>query len=131
MRLLAVLALLGAAAFVAWRLTKGPVDDSPRSRRLAELAVAVLTLVMVAAAVYVAHLLGIFSVPLVALLFVPFGLAIRWLLVATRDSRRRGELDRAAAGGGPWARLVLPTLVALAVAVAVLGVIVGGLVGPH
>jgi len=126
--------LLGAtcaAALAVWYLAMGRPHSRLRSRTLAEFAWAVLTLALLAAAVYAAHLLGIFSVPLVALLFVPFGLAIRWLLVATRDSRRRGELDRAAAGGGPWARLVLPTLVALAVVVAVLGVIVGGLVGPH
>jgi hypothetical protein len=131
MRLLAVLALLGAAAFVAWRLTKGPVDDSPRSRRLAELAVAVLTLVMVAAAVYVAHLLGIFSVPLVAVAFVPFGVAARWLLLASRSSRRRRELDARATAFGPRARFPLPMLLVLVVAVAVLGVVVGTIIGPH
>lgn len=131
MRLLAVLALLGAAAFVAWRLTKGRVDDSPRSLRLAELAAAVLTLVMVAAAVYAAHLLGIFSVPLVAVAFVPFGVAARWLLAASRSSRRRRELDGRARSVGPRARFALPMLLVIVVAVAVLGVVVGTIIGPH
>jgi TRAP-type uncharacterized transport system fused permease subunit len=88
-------------------------------------------MVMLAGAVYAAHLLGIFSVPLVAVAFVPFGVVVRWLLLASRDSRRRREVEGTATDVGPWARLALPMLLVLVVAVAVLGVVVGTIIGPH
>jgi hypothetical protein len=131
MRLLALLAVLGATAFAAWRFTTGRLDGSGRSRGLAELSAAVLTLVLLAAAIYAAHLLGIFTVPLVAVAFVPFGVATRWLLLASRSSRRRRELDARETAFGPRARFALPMLLVLVVAVAVLGVVVGTIIGPH
>lgn len=131
MRLLALLAVLSAAALAAWRFTSGRLDGSARSRGFAELAAAVLTLVLLATAVYAAHLLSIFSVPLVAVAFVPFGVAARWLLLASRSSRRRRELDARATALGPRARFALPMLLVLVVAVAVLGVVVGTIIGPH
>jgi len=131
MRLLALLAVLGATAFAAWRFTSGRLDGSARSRGLAELAAAVLTLVLLAAAIYAAHLLGIFTVPLVAVAFVPFGVATRWLLLASRSSRRRREPDARETAFGPRARFALPMLLVLVVAVAVLGVVVGTIIGPH
>jgi len=114
---------------MVWYFAMGSPHGRPRSRTLAELARAVLSLVLLAAAVHAAHWLGIFSVPLVALAFVPFGFATRWLLLATRDSRRRRELDGEAAAEGPWARLALPMLVVMVVAIAVVGVVAGTLVG--
>jgi len=96
---------------------------------LAELAAAALALVWLAAAVYAAHLLGIFSIPLVAVAFVPFGAVVRWVLLASRSSRRR-ELSRTATVG-PRARLVLPLLLVLVAVVAVLGVVVGTIIGAH
>jgi hypothetical protein len=134
------LSLLGAAAAVAfglWWLAKGRPDrpGSPgrpaRSPTLAEFASVVLSLVLLAAAVYAAHWLGIYSLPLVAAAFVPFGLAIRWLLLATRGSRQIRDVDGSAAAGGRWVGLVLPLLVVMVVAIAVLGVVVGTLVGRH
>jgi hypothetical protein len=94
---------------------------------LAELAVAVFALVWLAAAVYAAHLLGIFSFPLVAVAFVPFGAVVRWILLASRASRRREFGGTAAVG--PGARLVLPMLLVLVAMVAVLGVVVGSIIG--
>jgi hypothetical protein len=96
---------------------------------LAELAAAALALVWLAAAVYAAHLLGIFSIPLVAVAFVPFGAVVRWVLLASRSSRRR-ELSRTATVG-PRARRVLPLLLVLVAVVAVLGVVVGTIIGAH
>jgi small-conductance mechanosensitive channel len=131
MRLLALLVVLAAAALVAWRFMRGRLDDGPRSRGLADLAAAVLALVLLAAAFYSAHLLGIFSVPLVAVAFVPFGVVARWLLLASRSSRRRKELDGRATAPGPGPGLRLPLLLVLVVAVAVLGVVLGTIIGPH
>jgi TRAP-type uncharacterized transport system fused permease subunit len=98
---------------------------------LADLAAAVLALVLLAAAFYSAHLLGIFSVPLVAVAFVPFGVVARWLLLASRSSRLRKELDGGTTAPGPRAGLRLPLLLVLVVAVAVLGVVLGTIIGPH
>jgi hypothetical protein len=131
MKWLVLLGVIGAAAPVVWYVATGRPHGRPRSRPLAEFAWAVLTCVLLAAAVWTAHRMGIFSVPLVALAFVPFGIAVRGFLVATRDSRRRRELDGQTAAAGPFARLTLPLMVVMVVAIAVFGVLVGWLVGPH
>jgi hypothetical protein len=131
MKWLVLLGVIGAAALVAWYVATGRPAGRPRSRPLAEFAWAVLTCVLLAAAVWLAHQLGVFSVPLVALAFVPFGISVRGLLVATRDSRRRRELDGQTAAAGRHARLTLPLLVVMVVAIAVFGVVVGWLVGSH
>ncbi|MGD0248615.1 MAG: hypothetical protein ABSB75_06130 [Candidatus Limnocylindrales bacterium] len=137
MRWLVLLGAAGAVAFGLWWLAKGRPDrpGSPgrpaRSPTLAEFAFAVLSLVLLAAAVYAALWLGIYSLPLVAAAFVPFGLAVRWLLLATRGSRQIRDVDGSAAAGGWWARLALPLLVVMVAAIAVLGVVVGALVGRH
>ena len=129
MRWLVVIGVLSATAFGAWRLTRVRLEPGTRPRRLAELAAAVFALVWLAAAVYAAHLLGLFSIPLVAVAFVPFGAVIRWILLASRASRRR-EFDRTSTVG-PRSRLVLPVLLVLVTAVAVLGVVVGTIIGAH
>jgi hypothetical protein len=98
---------------------------------LAELAAAVFALVWLAAAVYMAHLLGIFSVPLVAVAFAPFGVVARWALLASRSSGRRRKMGGTATDLGPRARLALPMLLVLVAAVAVLGVVVGTIIGAH
>ena len=88
------LLLMGAVAFGAfavWWLARGRPGRPVRSRTLAEGALAILSLVLIVAAAYVAHGMGIFSLPLVALAFLPFGVATRWLLVSTRP-----------AGAGRW-----------------------------
>lgn len=131
MRWLALIAVLSATAFGVWRLTRGRLETGARSRGFAELAAAAFALVWLAAAAYAAHLLGIFSVPLVALAFVPFGVAARWSLLASRSSGRRRALSGTATDPGPRARLALPMLLVLVVAVAVLGVVVGTIIGAH
>ncbi|HEX7544505.1 MAG TPA: hypothetical protein VF361_06855, partial [Candidatus Limnocylindrales bacterium] len=68
---------------------------------------------------------------LVAVAFVPFGVVARWLLLASRSSRRRKELNGRAIAPGPGAGLRLPLLLVLVVAVAVLGVVLGTIIGPH
>jgi hypothetical protein len=136
MRWLALLGAAGAVAFGLWWLARGRPDrpGSPgrpaRSPTLAEFASVALSLVLLAAAVLAAHWLGIYSLPLVAAAFVPFGLALRSLLLATRGSRHIRDVDSSAAGGR-WARLVLPLLVVMVAAIAVLGVVVGALVARH
>ena len=130
LKLLVWLGVLGAAAYGVWYVAGRP-QYRLQMRGLREFAAAVLSLVMLAAAVLAAHWLGFFSLPLVALAFMPFGVAIRWLLTDTRASRQRRDGDGGATSGGRWAGLALPLLVFMAVALAVLGVYVGTLVGPH
>ena len=130
LKLLVWLGAIGAAAYGLWYLAGRP-QYRLRLRGLREFAAAVLSVVMLAAAVLAAHWLGVFSLPLVVLAFVPFGVAIRWLLTETRASRQGRGADRSAASGGRWAGLALPLLVLMAVGLAVLGVFVGTLIGPH
>jgi hypothetical protein len=137
MKWLIVLAAIGAAALsfqiLIWERRSG------RSRRstLGQLAWAVLTVVVLGAVVYAAHWLGIFSIPLVAVAFVPFGVTVRWLLSATRASRLRAEEARAAAAApaSRRGRLVAiatwPVFIVLVAVVVMLGLVVGTLVGPH
>jgi hypothetical protein len=128
------LILLGAAAIgvlFVWWLVKGRPNRPARPRTLAELASPVLSLVLIAAAAYLAHRLGIFTLPLVVLAFVPFGIAARWYLVATRDSRERRALESRPARQRLWDKVALPVLAVMVVAIAVLGVVVGALIGPQ
>ena len=137
MKWLMILAAIGAAVLsvqiLIWERRSGRSRRSPLRR----LAWVVLTLVVLAAVVYGAHLLGIFSVPLVAVAFVPVGITVRWLMSATRESRLRAEEARAAAAGPParHARLIAiatwPIFLVLVAVAVVLGLVVGTLVGPH
>lgn len=129
MRWLVLIGVLSATAFGVWRLTRVRLQPGTRPRRLAELAAAVFALVWLAAAVYAAHLLGLFSIPLVAVAFVPVGAVVRWSLLASRDSR--GRAFGRTATVGPRAGLVLPMLLVLVAMVAVLGVVVGTIIGAH
>lgn len=122
--------VLGAGAVAALWLTR-PRAARSASRPTAQAASAVVSLALIVAGAYAAHGLGIFSLPLVVLAFVPFGVVVRWLLFSTRDSRRSGYRGDGRPGAGPHAGLVLPLMAVIAVAAAVLGVIVGNLVGAN
>ena len=135
-----LLGLLGAGAFAVWWLAesrRGRASASPtaaysaRAARAARAASAILSLVLIVAAAYAAHGLGIFSLPLVVLAFVPFGVFVRWLLASTRDSRRAGYRAGQTPDAGRRGRFVLPLMAVIAVAAAVLGVIVGNIVGAN
>jgi len=132
-----LLGLLGAGAFAVWWLAesrRGRASASPTaaySARAARAASAILSLVLIVAAAYAAHGLGIFSLPLVVLAFVPFGVFVRWLLASTRDSRRAGYRAGQTPDAGRRGRFVLPLMAVIAVAAAVLGVIVGNIVGAN
>jgi hypothetical protein len=89
------------------------------------LAGALLSLGVLGAGLYGAHWLGYFSIPVVAAVFVPFGLAARWSLLASREARDRRE---AASPPEPaWGRqrmrgvLGWPVFVGLVLLVAALG----------
>lgn len=137
MKWLTVLAAIGAAALalqiLIWERRGGRRRPSTRG----QLAVAVLTLVGLVGAVYAAHFLGVFSVPLVAIAFVPFGITARSLILATRGKRQRAADARAAAASPASQRTrllelaALPVFFVLVAAVVVMGLVVGTLVGPH
>ena len=137
MKWLIVLAAIGAAAISLQILIWERRSGRPRRATLGQLAGGVLTVVILGAAVYAAHWLGIFSVPLVAVAFVPVGITVRWLMGASRASRQRAEDARAAAVGpaSRRARLVAiatwPVFIVLVAVVVVVGLVVGTLVGPH
>jgi hypothetical protein len=137
MKWLVVLGAVGAAAISLQILVWERRSGRKRRTTLGRLAGAVLTVVVLGAAVYSAHWLGIFSVPLVAVAFVPVGITIRLLMGGSRESRQRAEEARAAAAGPPSrrARLIAiatwPVFIGLVAAVVVLGLVVGIMVGPH
>jgi hypothetical protein len=137
MKWLIVLAAIGAAAISLQILIWERRSGRTRRSTLGQLAGGVLTVVILGAAVYAAHWLGIFSVPLVAVAFVPVGITVRWLMGASRASRQRAEDARAAAVGpaSRRARLVAiatwPVFIVLVAVVVVVGLVVGTLVGPH
>jgi hypothetical protein len=113
-----------------------------RSRRrgpstIGRIALAVLAIVLVGGAVYSAHLLGIFSIPLIVIAFGPVGLTVRWLILTTRATREAADTARAAAAL-PLTRsqrllrsLALPLFVIMVLAVVTVALVVGTLVGPH
>jgi hypothetical protein len=121
MKWLTILAAIGAAALALQILIWERRGGRRRPSMLGQLALAVLTVVVLGAAVSAAHWLGIFSVPLVIIAFVPFGIAARWLILSTRESRSDRLLALAA----------MPVFLILIAAVLLLGLIASTLVGPH
>ena len=124
-----LLGALGAGAFGVWWMANERPGRPASSRTVAQAASAVLSLVLIVAAAYAAHGLGIFSLPLVVLAFLPFGIAARWILVTTQGSRRRRDQEAPAVEAASWGRYALPFMTVLAVAAAIVGVIAGALVG--
>jgi hypothetical protein len=129
MKWMLLLGALGAGAFAMWWLARERPGRPAASRTVAQAASAVLSLVLIVAAAYAAHGLGIFSLPLVVLAFLPFGIAARWVLLTTRGSRQRRGQQAIAVEADSWARFALPFMAVLAVAAAILGVIAGTVVG--
>jgi hypothetical protein len=108
--------------------------DLRRGRRrstLGQLALAVLSLAVLGAAIYAAHVVGFFSAPIVAVAFVPFGLAARWSMLSTREMRQRREAARPPVQPSRRDRLVglamWPVFLVLVVLVAALGLMAGAL----
>jgi hypothetical protein len=83
-------------------------------------------------AIYAAHWIGFFSLPIVAVAFVPFGLALRWSILATRDVRQRREAARQPIpplGSDRLRGLVMwPVFLVLVALMAALGLMAGMLV---
>lgn len=137
MRWLIILGAIATAAIALQILIWERRAGRRRPSTIGRLALAALAVVLVGAAVYSAHLLGIFSIPLVVLAFVPVGVTVRWLLLATRASRQQAAQAFAASAPPPtWrTRLLravsLPIFVLMVAAVVVLALVVGTLVGPH
>jgi len=137
MRWLILLAAIGAGALALQILIWERRGGRRQPSTLGRVAFAVLAVVLVGGAVYSAHLLGIFSIPLVVIAFVPVGVTARWLILATRGPRLRAAEARAATAQPLTrrARLLelaaLPVFVVLVAAVVVLALAVGTLVGKH
>jgi hypothetical protein len=137
MKWLVVLAAVGAAALALQILIWERRGGRRRPSTLGRLAVAVLTVIGLGGAIYAAHFLGIFSIPLVAIAFVPFGVTVRWLILATRRTRQRATDARAAAAAPVSRRARLlgltawPVFLVLVAVVVVMGLVVGTIVGPH
>jgi len=135
MKWLIILCALAAAAAALQVLIRERRSGRRGPTTPGRIALAVLTVALMGGAVYSAHLLGIFSIPLVVIAFVPVGVTLRWLILATRDSRQRAEEVRAASMPPATRRerllgaASLPILVVLMAAVAFLAVVVGTVVG--
>jgi hypothetical protein len=131
--LAAICAALVALQVLIWERRSG----RRRPSTIGRVALAVLAIVLVGGAVYSAHLLGIFSIPLIVIAFGPVGLTARWLILATRNSREAADAAWAAAAppltrGQRWLRaLSLPLFVIMVLAVVAVALVVGTLVGPH
>ncbi len=135
MKWLILFGSLGAAA-IAFQILVWERRSGRHLAPLRQAAMAIVAVVLLGGAVYSAHLLGIFSIPLVVITFVPVGATVRWLILATRVSRQREAEARAAAF--PATRhdlflraISLPLFVTMALAVVLLGLVVGTIVGPH
>jgi hypothetical protein len=131
--LAAICAALVSLQVLIWERRNGRRRPSTAGR----IALAVLAVVLVGGAVYSAHLLGIFSIPLIVIAFGPVGLTLRWLILATRESREAADAAFAAAAQ-PLTRsqrlaraLALPLFVIMVLAVVAVALVVGALVGPH
>jgi hypothetical protein len=131
--LAAICAALVALQILIWERRSG------RRRRstIGQIALAVLAIVLVGGAIYSAHLLGIFSIPLIVIAFGPVGLTLRWLILATRESRETADAAFAAAsppltrGRRVLRSLALPIFVIMVLAVVAVALAVGTMVGPH
>jgi hypothetical protein len=134
MKWLILIAAVVATALALWILA-GERRRGGRRSTGRQLAAAIASLVVLGAAVYAAHYIGFFSLPIVAVAFVPFGLAARWSILATRGARERIEAARPAVPPSRGARLrelaMWPLFAALVTGVALLGLVAGLLAARH
>jgi hypothetical protein len=117
-------ASLVAAALALWVLAAERRPGRRRSTPMG-LVTAVAALVLIGAVAYAARFASIYSLPFLVVLFVPFGLASRWLVLATRDARDRREAAQPPVQPS-WRQRALavaawPIFVALVVLVALVG----------
>jgi hypothetical protein len=120
-----LLAAVVVAAFLAARILLSDVRRAGRRSTLGSLLAAVVSLAVLAAVLSLAHFVGLASIAIVAVAFVPFGLLVRWSLLETRGRRDRYEAARPAAPIGLRGRAArafeLPMLIVLAVGAMALG----------
>jgi hypothetical protein len=83
-------ASLLAVALAIWLLVAERRPGRPRSTPRGLIAV-VAALAVFGALAYLARFAGIFSLPILIVIFLPFGLSGRWLGLASRDARVRRE----------------------------------------
>ena len=130
--LLALLAVAAAAAILLQLLTSREISARYQVRGAIRIAWAVLSIALLATAVFAAHWIGLFSVPLVAVAFVATGVPLRMVLTGTKPTRAAGEPSGAESRRQRlWNSLELPLLIVLVAGVALLGIVVTGLIGPH
>jgi hypothetical protein len=126
-------ASLVAVALALWVLAAerrpGRLRSTPRG-----LITAVAALAIFGAVAYFARFAGILSLPILLVIFVPFGLSGRWLVLASRDARQRRE---AAVPPPPptWRRRIMalaywPIFLILVLLVALFG-LAAGIVGSY
>jgi Ca2+/Na+ antiporter len=94
MKWLVLIAAL-VAIVLALQILVADLRHGHQRSTMGQLALTVPSLAVLGAAIYAGHAIGLFSVPIVAVAFVPFGLALRWSILATREMRqRRNEAGR-------------------------------------
>ena len=130
--LLMLLGVAGAAAILLQVLTSREASARYQARGAIRFAWAVLSIAILAIGLFAAHWIGLFSVPLVAVAFVAAGVPLRMVLTGTKPARAAGEPSGAESRRERlWNSLELPLLVVLVAGVALLGIVVSGLIGPH
>jgi hypothetical protein len=126
-------ASLVALALAVWVLAAerrpGRLRSTPRG-----LVAAVAALVIFGALAYVARFAGFFSLPILLVIFVPFGLSGRWAVLASRDARERREAVHPPPPPTPRQRVMAvaywPIFVILVLLAALVG-LAAGIVGSY
>ena len=131
MKWLVLIAAL-VATVLALQILAADLRRGHRRSTMGQLALAVLSLAALGVAIYAAHWIGFFSLPIVAVAFVPFGLALRWSILATREMRQRREATRQPIPPPRSDRLrglvMWPVFLVLVALMAALGLMAGALV---
>jgi hypothetical protein len=130
MKWLVLIAVL-VSIMLALQILAADLRRGRRRSTLGQLALAVLSLAVLGAAIYAAHVIGLFSAPIVAVAFVPFGLAVRWSMLSSREMRQRREAAGQPVQSSRRDRLVglamWPVFLVLVALAATLGLMAGAL----